>query len=39
MGDLLLLWLRTRLIVESGDQWKQRVNSSRKLCCYWLLSR
>jgi len=36
MGDLLILWLR--LIIECGDQWKHRVNSSKELYCCWLLS-
>jgi len=38
LGDLQLLWLRSRLIVESGDQWKQRVKSVMDLYCCWLLS-
>jgi len=38
LGDLQLLWLRSRLIVESGDLWKQRVNSVWELYCCWLLS-
>jgi len=25
-------------MVESGDQWKQRVKSVMDLCCCWLLS-
>jgi len=37
MGDLLMLYLR--LMVEYGDQWNQRVNSSRELCYSWLLFR
>jgi len=31
-----MLWLR--LMVECGDLWKQRVNSSSELHCCWLLS-
>jgi len=36
MDDLLMLELR--LMIECGDWWIQRVNSSRELYCCWLLS-